>query len=110
MHLSDVGRTQESSGEFIWKAGAMTDVLPYRAPDSDEARRAIPDIPLAELAAVVRDNPALLDEPDPARELARMLGVERLAAVSRARLDEAIARCRGSDALPSVTPPMPGAA
>ena len=46
----------------------------------------------AELAAVVRANPDLLDEPDPARELARLLGVERLAAGSRLRLDEAIAR------------------
>ena len=52
------------------------------------------DIPLAELTAVVLDSPDLLDEPDPARDLARLLGVERLAAVSRARLDEAITRAR----------------
>ncbi|WP_315760824.1 DUF3320 domain-containing protein [Sphingomonas sp. Y38-1Y] len=95
MHLRGYDRTQESSGEFIWKAGAVTDFHPYRSPHGDEARRAIPDIPLAELAAVVRDNPDLLEEPDPARELARLLGVERLAAGSRARLDEAIARGRG---------------
>lgn len=95
MHLRDFDRTQESSGEFIWKTGAVVDFLPYRPPHDDTARRAIPDIPLAELAAVVRGNPGLLNEPDPARELARMLGVERLAAGSRARLDEAIARSRG---------------
>ena len=94
LHLRDLDRTVESSGEFIWKKGAVSDILPYRQPASEEARRSIGDIPLAELTAVVLDNPDLLDEPDPSRELARLLGVERLAAVSRARLDEAIARAR----------------
>lgn len=103
MHLRDFDRTQESSGEFIWKAGAVADIHVYRPPHGDEARRAIPDIPLAELAAVVRDNPGLLDESDPARELARLLGVERLVAGSRARLDEAIARGR-SDRIAPVVP------
>jgi very-short-patch-repair endonuclease len=97
MHLRDFDRTQESSGEFIWKPGAVTEVFTYRPPHSEEARRGIPDIPLAELAAVVRGHPDLLDEPDPARELARILGVERLAGGSRARLDEAIARARRRD-------------
>ena len=92
IHLREFDRTQESSGEFIWKTGSVTDFLPYRAPSGDEARRSIPDIPLAELAAVVQANPDLLEELDPARELARLIGVERLAAGSRSRLDEAIAR------------------
>ena len=94
LHLRDFDRTQESSGEFIWRAGAVSDIHPYRAPLDEASRRAIPDIPLAELAAVVRGNPDLFDEPDPARELARLLGVERLAGGSRARLEEAIARGR----------------
>lgn len=96
LHLRDFDRSNESSGEFIWKAGSVAEIRPYRVPVSDEARRAIPDIPLAELAAVVRDNPGLFDEPDPARELARLLGVERLAAGSRLRLDEAIANGRAA--------------
>lgn len=97
MHLRDFDRTQESSGEFIWKLGEVVETRAYRAPATEDARRAIPDIPLAELAAVVRANPDLLDEPDPARELARLLGVERLAAGSRVRLDEAIARANGAE-------------
>lgn len=101
MHLRDFDRTEESSGEFIWKLGDVADTRAYRAPANDDARRAIQDIPLAELAAVVRASPDLLDEPDPARELARLLGVERLAAGSRARLDEAITRARGGVALPT---------
>ncbi|WGF89554.1 DUF3320 domain-containing protein [Marinivivus vitaminiproducens] len=94
LHLRDLDRTTESSGEFIWKKGTVSDVVPYRQPVSEDARRSIADIPLAELVFVVLDRPDLLDEPDPARDLARLLGVERLAAPSRTRLDEAIARAR----------------
>lgn len=101
LHLRDYDRTDESSGEFIWKRGAVSELQPYREPASEDARRAIGDIPLAELAWIVAENPGLLDEPDPARELARLLGVERLAAASRARLDEAIARARVPATRPS---------
>lgn len=94
LNLRDLDRTKESSGEFIWKKGGLSDLLPYRLPVNEEARRSIADIPLAELASVVIDNPGLLDMPDPARDMAHLLGVERLAAASRARLDEAIARAR----------------
>ncbi|CDX15113.1 conserved hypothetical protein [Mesorhizobium sp. ORS 3324] len=94
LHLRDLDRTQESSGEFIWKKGLVSDSVPYRQPASEEARRSIADLPLAELASVVIENPELLEMPDPARDLARILGVERLAAVSRARLLEAIAKAR----------------
>ncbi|NTH42743.1 DUF3320 domain-containing protein [Agrobacterium rhizogenes] len=97
LHLRGLDTTQESSGEFIWKKGAISDIVPYRQPASEDARRSIADIPLAELAFVVLNNPDLLDEPDPARDLARLLGVERLAAVSRSRLDEAIARAGQHD-------------
>ena len=106
MHLRDFARTHESSGEFIWKQGAAAAVRTFRPPANEEARRAIPDIPIAELASVVQTNQGLLDEPDPARELARILGVERLAAGSRGRLDEAIARALGSDVRTSPTPTL----
>lgn len=101
LHLRDFDRTEESSGEFIWKQGAVSEIQSYRAPSDEEARRAIGDIPLAELAWIVIENPDLLDEPDPSRELARLLGVERLAAASRARLDEAIAKARATAATTS---------
>lgn len=94
LYLRGLDATTESSGEFLWKKGAVSEIAPYRKAASEEARRPIADIPLAELASVVLDNPDLLDQPDPARDLARLLGVERLAAVSRSRLDEAIARAR----------------
>lgn len=94
LHLRDYDTTSESSGVFIWKKGEVVDLLTYRCSGNEESRRAIADIPLAELASVVVENPALLDMPDPTRDMARLLGVERLAATARARLDEAIARAR----------------
>lgn len=94
IHLRSFDTTTETGGDFIWKKGAVSDIISYRPPVNEEARRAIADIPLAELVSVVHDNPGLLNEDDPAREMARLLGVERLAAVSRARLDEAIVRGR----------------
>ena len=92
LHLKDVDRTEESSGDFIWKKGTVSEFIPYRAPEAMEFRRSISDIPLAELAYIVRSKGELLDESDPALSLARFLGVERLAATSRERLDEAISR------------------
>lgn len=89
LHLRDLERTRESSGEFLWKPGTIAPIHPYRTPVDVEARRSIADIPLAELASLVVTEPALLEENDPALALARLLGVERLAATSRARLDEA---------------------
>jgi hypothetical protein len=94
LHLRGYDTTSESSGVFIWKKGEVVDLLTYRHSANEESRRAIADIPLAELASVVVENPALLDMPDPARDMARLLGVERLAATARARLDEAIERAR----------------
>jgi very-short-patch-repair endonuclease len=93
-HLHAFDRTTESSGEFIWRKGTVSDIVSYRPPDGEDARRAIGDIALAELASVVLANPDLLDSPDPERDLARRLGVDRLAGVSRMRLTEAIARAR----------------
>ncbi|UYH50891.1 DUF3320 domain-containing protein [Candidatus Kirkpatrickella diaphorinae] len=89
-HLPDFTRATESSGEFIWQRGADTSLIAYRRPQGEETRRAISDIPLTEIASVVRGNPEIFNDADPARDLARLLGVERLAAAARARLEEAI--------------------
>lgn len=94
LHLRDVDSTPESSGTFVWKKGTMVDLLNYRVPFNADARRAIGDIPIAELASVVLANRDILTRPDSALDLARILGVERLAAVSRARLSEAIERAK----------------
>lgn len=94
MHLKQYDRTQESTGEFIWKKGSVAELIPYRWPPNAETRRAVADIPLAELASVVLEHPNLLNGQDPARNLARFLGVDRLASPSRSRLEEAIELAR----------------
>jgi hypothetical protein len=94
LHLRGYDMTNESSGAFIWRKGRIVDVLSYRPSANYDSRRSIADIPLAELASVAIENADLLDMPDPARDMARLLGVERLAATARARLDEAIAQAR----------------
>jgi len=99
-HLHSFDRSTESSGDFIWKKGTVSDIVSYRPPLSEDARRAVADIALAELVSVVRANPDILDSPDPERDLARHLGVDRLASISRARLTEAIARARQHIATP----------
>lgn len=90
LHLRELERTNESSGEFLWKPGTVLPIVAYRAPIDAETRRGIADIPLAELASLVVNQPALLQGDDRALALARLLGVERLAATSRARLEEAL--------------------
>jgi len=94
LHLRDVDRTSESSGDFVWRKGTVAPVIDYRHAQDGEARRSILEIPIAELASVALANPDLFDEPDPALAMARLLGVERLAATSRERLEEAIERGR----------------
>lgn len=93
-YLCEFTRTSESSGEFIWQRGTNTGLIAYRHPQEEETRRTILEIPLMEIASVVRDNPEIFNETDPARDLARLLGVERLASAARARLEEAIAHER----------------
>ena len=94
-HLRDKEFTDESSGRFIWRSGTVAAVMPLRRPADPSMRRGIADIPVAELASVIVANPAFLGLRDPPLELARILGVDRLTAVSRARLEESIDRARG---------------
>lgn len=94
LHLKNVDKTSESSGDFIWKKGTVAELIAYRSPYDADSRRAISEISLAELASAVVSNEDILEEPDPALALARLLGVERLAATARARLDEALDRAR----------------
>ncbi len=94
LHLKDADRTSESSGDFIWKKGTVAELIDYRPPRDADARRAVSEISLAELASAVAANQDILEEPDPALALAWLLGVERLAATARARLDEALDRAR----------------
>jgi hypothetical protein len=89
-HTLAYERTSESVGDFLWLNGTVAPAIPHR-PVTDEAfRRSVTEIPLPELAGLVLSTSSLGSAPDPALALARLLGVGRLAATSRSRLEEAI--------------------
>ncbi|MDP1601790.1 MAG: DUF3320 domain-containing protein, partial [Legionella sp.] len=89
-HLRRLERTHETSGVFLWKPGTVSSRVPFRQPLNEAHRRALSDICLAELVDFILSYPAALDETDAPLVYARLLQLERLAASSRERLEEAI--------------------
>lgn len=92
LHLKDFDATNEEPGRFLWQKGTVADTVGYRHAASDGDRRPVSEIAMAELIGFVGENPDLLDEPDPALTIARLIGLDRLALMSRNRLEEAV-RC-----------------
>ncbi|WP_296457286.1 DUF3320 domain-containing protein [Rubinisphaera sp.] len=88
--LRSASKTEESSGTFIWPHGEIPDLIEYRSSSSYFQSRSIGDIPLAELCGFIRSHKECLADIDPATSIARELGVNRLTAGSRERLEEAI--------------------
>jgi very-short-patch-repair endonuclease len=94
-HLRPLSRTEETSGTFLWKPGTVAPRVPFRTAKGPDHRRSLAEISIAELADFVVSRPEILDEADPHLAYARLMQVERLAAPSRQRLEEAILRARG---------------
>jgi hypothetical protein len=92
LHLRTLERTEETSGTFLWKPGSIAPRVPFRTPHGPDHRRSLAEISIAELADFVISDPKVLDEEDPPLVYARLMEVERLAAPSRERLQEAILR------------------
>jgi hypothetical protein len=66
-----------------------------------DSRRPLSEICLAEIVDFIMTHPDVLDEGDPPLVFARLMQIDRLAASSRQRLEEAIAhmaRIRATDA------------
>lgn len=97
LHLRKFESTTDGAGRFLWSPGSIRSIVAFRAPATEDDRRPVTDIALAELAGFVASNWAVLDEPDPALVIARLIGLERLAASSRGRIDEAIALARSNN-------------
>lgn len=93
-HLTGCERTQETGGDFIWRAGTVCEVLAFRRPEEGGSGRSLDGIPTAEIPFVARDMPGLRDEPDPSLVLARRLGIDRRGAPTRTRLQAIISRMR----------------
>lgn len=90
--LDGVATTEEGAGRFVWSTDSPGAVIEYRHPATEEDRRPIDEISLAELCGLIRDNQHLLDESDPPIAVARRIGVARLAGVARERIEHAIAQ------------------
>jgi hypothetical protein len=94
LHLKQYESTSDSAGRFLWSQGNIRPIIPFRTPASEDDKRPVTDIAIAELAGFVSDNWTVLEEPDPALVIARLIGLERLAASSRGRIDDAISLAR----------------
>jgi Protein of unknown function (DUF3320)/REase_MTES_1575/AAA domain len=94
LHLRTSDRTEETSGTFLWKPGSVAMRVPFRRPQGPDHRRGLAEISIVELADFVISHPDVLEEEDPPLVYARLIQVVRLAAPSRERLLEAIARAR----------------
>ena len=90
LHLKKYESTSDGAGRFLWAAGSVRAVVPFRRPATEEDLRPLADVAVAELAGFIVEHIEILDEPDPPVAIARLLGLKRLAATTRARLDEAI--------------------
>ncbi len=94
LHLRDLDRTDEQTGRFLWSKGSVRDSIAYRVPASDEDRRSVAEIAVAELVGCALANSDLLGERDPALSFARLIGLDRLAQPSRQRLEQALGLAR----------------
>jgi very-short-patch-repair endonuclease len=92
--IPHVAFTDESTGRFLWYPGTPLESTDYRYPDSEEARRPVDQISLAELCDFVISHREILQESDPPLALARMLGIGRLTGTARDRLREVISRTK----------------
>ena len=66
----------------------------YRHPATEDARRPVDQISLAELCDVAISHREIFLEPDPPLALARKLGISQLRSNARDRLQEAISRAK----------------
>lgn len=72
-------RHEENESVFVWAKTSYKSVIPYRS-HLDRGPR---DIPQAEIMGLITDNPGLATSEDPAREIARLIGLGRLAEDTR---------------------------
>ena len=88
--LGDVVATDESTGRFLWSGDESKTVVDFRPARSDDDRRSVDEISVAELAGFVHQFRELITEDDPAVAVARSIGIARLTQSSRERIEEAI--------------------
>jgi hypothetical protein len=92
--LDGVCVTEESTGRFLWAAADPPSTIDFRFAASEDERRSVDEIALAELSGLVAANRKLLEADDPAVNYARVIGLARLSKSARERINEAVAIVR----------------
>lgn len=88
--IPEVPATVEPVGRFLWPGDGPLASIPFRyTADGDESRR-LDEAPMEELIGLVRSKPNAVASDDPALELAREIGLARLAQPAREQLEAAI--------------------
>ncbi len=88
--LEGVTATDETTGRFLWASEEASPEIAFRFADTEDDRRAVDEISLAELIGLVSGNRGLLGDDDPPVSFARLIGLARLSRSARERLEEAI--------------------
>ena len=88
--IEDVQSTQESTGRFLWASNGPLETTDFRHPLTEDDRRPVDQIALAELCHIVITHRDDLSESDPALAISRRIGVNRLTSGARERIQEAI--------------------
>ncbi len=93
--LGDVVSTDESTGRFLWASDEPQPEVKFRPAKSDDDRRSVDEISIAELTGLIQCESELLTETDPAVSVARSIGLARLSQSARERIEEAIRLLNG---------------
>ncbi|KZK95430.1 ATP-dependent RecD-like DNA helicase [Pseudovibrio sp. Ad46] len=89
-HFANFELHEETTGTFVWEKDSKTQLIGFRPVVNKDYRRSVTDIPIAEIAGLIDEQPHLLSEEDPVNAIARTMGYDRVAAAIRARVAEAI--------------------
>jgi very-short-patch-repair endonuclease len=81
----------EHGSVFVWAPGTFQQRLAFRAGLSRSPR----DIPQAEIHGLIAANPRVLEEPDPPKALAKLLGLERLSSDTRGYVESCLSLYQG---------------
>lgn len=92
--IEDVSSTQESTGRFLWASIIPSETSVFRHPRTEDERRPVDQLALAELCDIIISYQEDLAESDPALAIARRMGIGRLTSVGRERIQEAIDRAK----------------
>jgi hypothetical protein len=81
--------TTEDDVVFLWPAGSKPEVIPFRAPTTDDDIRYAKDIAIEELIGLARSLPSEIAEDATVERMARTIGIARITAGTRERLEQA---------------------